>query len=238
MNKKKIITIALLIVLPIVSSLATFGVCHFVNDYKRQKDQYNAFQSLYQLHYSDRCALFEEENKHLTDVDVSFIGDSLTEGYDVKTYYPDYNVVNRGIGADNTFGVEKRLKVSAYDINPKVVTLLIGVNNINTMFDNYENILKGFKDNIPQTKIILLSLTSMTKEWGRNNKKAQKNNERIKAYAEEYDYTYVDLYNPLLDEATNELKLEYTTDGGHFTPLGYEKITSILQPVIAQQLTL
>lgn len=236
MEKKKIINIILLVTLPITTGLATFFIVRAIDQYNYEKKQQKLYQSAYEMHYNDRCALFMEENKHLSNVDVSFIGDSLTEGYDVRTYYPQYNVVNRGIGGDTTFGVEKRLKVSAYDVNPKVATLLIGANNFDTMFDNYENILKGFKENISETKIILLSLTSMTKEWGRNNQKAQINNEKIKEYANQYGYTYVDLYNPLLDENTNELRLEYTTDGGHLTPLGYEKITSIIEPVISKQL--
>ena len=237
MEKKKIVTIILLVTLPVTTALATFFIVRAVSQYNYEKKQQKLYQAAYEMHYQDRCTLFEEENKHLSDVDVAFIGDSLTEGYDVKSYYPQYNVVNRGIGGDTTFGVEKRLQVSAYDVHPKVATLLIGANNFDSMFENYENILKGFKDNIPTTRIILLSLTSMTKNWGRNNQKAQKNNERIKAYAEQYSYTYVDLYHPLLDENTNELKLEYTTDGGHLTPLGYEKITAIIEPVISQELS-
>ena len=62
----------------------------------------------FQEHYNGRVNLFNEENKNVSDVDVVFLGDSLTEGYDVKTYYPEYNVLNRGIGGDTTFGVEKQ----------------------------------------------------------------------------------------------------------------------------------
>lgn len=226
--KKRAILISLLIGLPIISSAASFVVTFSI----MQKRYDDAIKVVFETHYSDRCKLFEEENKHITNIDVAFIGDSLTEGYDVKTYYPQYNVINRGIGGDTTFGVEKRLKVSAYDAHPKVATLLIGANNFDTMMDNYENILRGFKENIPETKIVLLSLTSMAKEWDRNNEKAQANNVKIKAYAEQYDFTFVDLYNPLLDPDTNKLKLDYTTDGGHLTALGYEKVTSVITPVL------
>ena len=232
MEKKKIITLSLLIALPITTGLATFFITRAILLYQADQRVTKLANQVGQLHYQDRCALFEEENKHLSNVDVDFIGDSLTEGYDVKAYYPQYNVVNRGIGGDTSFGVEKRLKNSAYDVNAKVTTLLIGANNFDTVMDNYENILKGFQENIPESKIVLLSETSMAKDWGRNNQKAQQNNVKIQELAEKYHYTYVDLYNPLLDPETNKLRLEYTTDGGHFTPLGYEKITSIITPVL------
>ena len=236
MSKKKVVTISLLIGLPIITAVAGSVIAYRITAVNMQKEINKAYSAVFTLHFNDRVALFNEENKHLSNVDVSFIGDSLTEGYDVQQYYPQYNVVNRGIGGDTSFGVEKRMKESAYDVKPKVATLLIGANNFDTVMDNYKNILDGFKENIPNTKIILLSETSMAKDWGKNNKKAQKNNEQIKKYAEEYGYTYVDLYNPLLDPETNKLKLSYTTDGGHFTPEGYEKITSIITPVLEELL--
>ena len=232
MKKGIIITLAIAIAACVGTGLATY----FVVQHQANERYNDLAKRVFEMHYNERCTLFEEENKHLSNVDVSFIGDSLTEGYDIKRFYSQYNVVNRGISGDTTFGVEKRLKNSAYDVNPKVATLLIGANNFDTMFENYENILQGFKDNIPNTKIVLLSQTSMTKEWGRNNKKAQQNNVKIKEFANKYNYTYVDLYNPLLDESTNELKLEYTTDGGHFTEEGYIKVTSIITPVLEQLL--
>ena len=161
-----------------------------------------------------------------------FLGDSLTEGYNVKEYYSEYSVLNRGIGGDTTFGVEKRLKESVYDANPKITAMLIGANNFDSMLDNYENILIDFKQKAPEMKVILLSLTSMTGNWGRNNDKAKKNNVEIEKYATKYGYSYVNLYDPLLDSSTNELKLDYTTDGGHLTDAGYQVVTAQIKPVI------
>ena len=179
----------------------------------REEIAYKAFE----LHYADRVALFKEENKHLKDVDISFVGDSLTEGYDVKTYYSAFNVVNRGIGGDTTFGVENRLDSSVYDVHPKVVSLLIGANNFDTMLQNYETIVSKIRTNCPTAKMILCSLTSMSGNWGRNNSKARNNNVKIKQIADNYTCIYADLYNPLLDSNTNELKDEYSADGGHLT---------------------
>ena len=87
------------------------------------------------------------------------LGDSLTEGYDIVKFYPYYKVVNRGIGGDTTFDLEKRLKVSAYDLKPKVLVMLIGANNFKTMFNNYERMVSSIKENLPNTEIVLLSLT-------------------------------------------------------------------------------
>ena len=187
-----------------------------------------------------KMEIYAEENATYEDyeVDIAFIGDSLTDGYDVKAYYPDYLVSNRGIGGDTTFDLEGRIQVSLYDLQPKVAVMLIGANNFSTMFDNYERILQGMKENLPNTKIVLLSLTSMSGEWGKNNQLAAYNNVKIKMLAEKYSYEYVDLYSALMNLETGEIYPEYTTDGGHLTAKGYEVLTARITPVVAEQLAI
>ncbi len=188
----------------------------------------------------NKMSAYEEENNEYDDyeVEVAFLGDSLTDGYNVKEYYPQYLVSNRGIGGETTVGLEDRLQVSLYDLKPKVAVMLIGANNMDTMFENYEEILKGFKKNLPNTKIILLSLTSMGGSWGRKNQLAAYNNVKIKMLAEKYSFEYVDLYSALLNLETGEIFSEYTTDGGHLTSLGYDVLTEKITPAIEKQLSI
>ena len=184
---------------------------------------------------NNKIAAYEEENAKYADyeIDVAFLGDSLTDGYDVAKFYPNYRVSNRGIGGDTTVGLEERMQVSLYDLKPKVAVMLIGANNMDTMFDNYEDILIGFRENLPETKIILLSLTSMSGEWGKRNQLAAYNNVKIKMLAQKYSYTYVDLYSALMNLETGEIYSEYTTDGGHLTERGYEILTREITPAVA-----
>ncbi len=188
---------------------------------------------------ANKMAIYESENAQYADyeVDVAFLGDSLTDGYDVAAYYPQYTVSNRGIGGDTTYDLEGRLKTSVYDLKPKVAVMLIGANNFDTMMENYENILRGIVENLPNTKIILLSLTSMGGEhWGKNNQIAAYNNVKIKLLAEKYSFEYVDIYSPLLNPEDGEIYDEYTTDGGHLTAQGYEVLTREITPAIERQL--
>ncbi len=188
--------------------------------------------------YNGKIEGFEKENEEYKnkDVDVIFLGDSLTDGYDVKRFYPEYTVLNRGISGDTSVWLEERLDVSLYAVQPKVAVMLIGANNMDTMLENYESILKSFKENAPNTKIVLLSLTSMSGEWGKKNHLAAYNNVQIKMYAEMYGYEYVDLYSALLNLETGEIYDEYTTDGAHLTKAGYEVLTSSIKPSIEKQL--
>ena len=188
-----------------------------------------------------KTATYQVENDTYDDyeVDVAFLGDSLTDAYDVKTYYPQYLVSNRGIGGDTTVDLEGRMQIALYDLKPKVAVMLIGANNMEEMMNNYESLLQGFQENVPNTKIVLLSLTSMGgAHWGKNNHLAAYNNVKIKALAEKYSYEYVDLYSPLMNMETGEIYEEYTTDGGHLTSLGYEVLTREITPAIERQLAL
>ena len=229
---KKILLITLCAVLALAA--AAGAVISRLSEAQRN----GVYERIFREHYNARVALFEEENKAYEkgEVDVAFIGDSLTEGYDVASHYPQYTVVNRGIGGDTTVGLEQRLEQSVYAIEPKVVVMLIGANNMNTMFVNYERILKKLHKNLPNSEIVLISLTAMGKDWARNNELAIKNNKRIKKLADKYDDTFVDLFTPLQDPETGEIREEYTTDGGHQTPLGYEVFTATITPALKEKL--
>lgn len=133
-------------------------------------------------------------------------------------------------------GLEERLDCSAYDVNPKFIVLLIGIDNLDTMLQNYERIVQKIKQNLPNTKIIIESLTPESGDFAFRNPQAISNNVKVKNIAQRNGCTFVDMYTQLLDPNTNELKLEYTIEGLHFTPQGYEKITGVLTPVISSLL--
>lgn len=226
-KKKKIIALVLAV---IFICIVVVSVVLMVQ-YFKQKELENYVKE----YYAQKVSTYEQENALYEDyeVDVAFLGDSLTDGYDLKKYYPEYVTANRGIGGDTTVGLEARLKVSVYDLKPKVAVMLIGANNMDSMFGNYESILIGLRDNLPNTKIVLLSLTAMGGElWGRKNQLASYNNVKIKKLASEYGFTFVDLYTPLFNPRTGEVYEGLTVDGGHFTHEGYVVVTSQIKPVL------
>lgn len=227
--KKKwfIIAISVLVVLAFGAGLY-FGVLKP----RQEKAQWDKMVTQYR---EAKFAQYRQENAQYGDyeVEVAFLGDSLTDGYDLKKYYPQYITANRGIGGDTTFDLQARLQLSVYDLKPQVAVMLIGANNQETMLQNYEDILIGLKTNLPQTKIVLLSLTAMGGDhWGAKNPMAAYNNVSIKLLAEKYGFTYVDLFTPLYDVSIGEVYAGYTIDGGHFTHEGYTVITSLLTPVL------
>ena len=233
LKKRCLIPLCALVLAMVVLAVVYFAV---ILPEKKEKEEREA---IFRGYYTAKLEQYERENAEYEDyeVDVAFIGDSLTDGYDLSTYYPQYVTANRGIGGDTTFGLEERLQVSLYDLKPKVVVMLIGANNMDTMLENYESILQGLKENLPDSKIVILSLTAMGGEhWGRKNQLAAYNNVSIKLLAQKYDYAYVDLYSVLYDVSIGEVYEGYTTDGGHFTPKGYTVVTDTITPVLKELL--
>ncbi|MBE6566669.1 MAG: hypothetical protein E7659_06155 [Ruminococcaceae bacterium] len=219
-------------------ALITLAIVYFtvILPEKREEEK---LQEAVRAYRAAKLEQYEQENAEYDDyeVDVAFIGDSLTDGYDLAKYYPQYVTANRGIGGDTTFGLEERLQVSLYDLKPKVVVMLIGANNMDSMLENYESILKGLQENLPESKIVLLSLTAMGGEhWGRKNQLAAYNNVTIKLLAERYGYEFVDLYSVLYDVSIGEVYEGYTIDGGHFTHEGYTVVTAQITPVLEKLL--
>lgn len=230
LNKKRVIVILCAILALALLAYGIFFFLHQLPEKQKKAEQ----ERLVREYYENKLSLYRTQNDAFDDyeVDVAFIGDSLTDGYDLARYYPQYITANRGIGGETTHGLLDRMQVSAYDLKPKVTVLLIGGNNLDSMLNDYEALLIGMRDNLPKTKIVLVSLTAMGGDWAHKNKTAAYNNAIIKRLADKYGFAFVDLFTPLLDEQSGEIRAAYTTDGAHLTPLGYEVFTNILTPVL------
>jgi lysophospholipase L1-like esterase len=235
-SKKKALCIAGVCVLAAAMVIGAIG--YFAVILPKQREQ-KELTRMVQEYRDAKMEQYRQENTAYDDyeVEVAFLGDSLTDGYDLTKYYPQYITANRGIGGDTTFSLEERLQVSVYDLKPKVAVMLIGANNMDTMFDNYERILMDLKANLPDTDVVLLSLTAMGGEhWGRKNQLAAYNNVSIKLLAEKYGFAFVDLFTHLYDVSIGEVYAGYTVDGGHFTPQGYAVVTAQITPVLKELL--
>ena len=231
-SRKKILIIVGICLLG--AALIAGAVAYFAFFLPQQKQREELLQQV-QQYRDNKMARYRAENDRYADyeVEVAFLGDSLTDLYELDKYYPQYVTANRGIGGDTSFDLENRLQVSVYDLKPQVVVMLIGANNPDTMLDNYESILKGLQENLPQTKVVLLSMTAMGGDhWGSKNQQAAYNNVSIQLLAEKYGFTFIDLFSPLYDVSTGEVYDGYTVDGGHFTDQGYTVITALITPVL------
>ena len=189
----------------------------------------------------------EEVVEKVVDNNYLFLGDSITEQYDLKEYYEDYPVVNSGVSGDFTSSIVENMKKRVYDYNPSKVFLLIGINDlrngkdVSEIVSNTKEIIELIKENRPYSEIYLESIYPINKtdddkisdsvrDIEFDNEKIIEVNDLLKDLAKDEKITYVDLYNKLIDDGN--LNISYTKDGLHISSEGYECITKELMKYI------
>ena len=169
-----------------------------------------------------------------------FLGDSITDFYDLDKYYEGLPVVNSGISGNTTEDILSNMDSRVYNYNPSKVFLLIGTNDllrdksVEEITENIEIIVNNIRKNEPQTEIYIESIYPVNYELDksmvgdRSNEDIKQINENLKKYCQKNDCTYIDTYNILIDEDGN-FSEEYTDDGLHPNDKGYEVITEELK---------
>lgn len=179
----------------------------------------------------------KEKEVIVLDDNYLFLGDSITEQYDLEKYYPDMNVVNSGIGGNKTSDILKNLKKRVYQYNPSKVFLLIGINDIRSdvkeeeIVQNIEDILSELRKNRPYAELYLESIYPVDENKSGSqtgtNEKIKSINQTLKEYCQNEKITFINIYDLLLDSESDEEKINanYTKDGLHLTDAGYEVVT-------------
>lgn len=176
-----------------------------------------------------------------------FLGDSITDFYDLDKYYEDLPVVNSGINGNRTTDILNDMKDRVYRYNPSKVFLLIGTNDIidgkgnDEIIDNIKKIIELIKKNRPYAEIYLESIypvnktdndkISLSMVSSRDNDQIIEINKKLKKYCNEKKITYIDLYSKLVDDEGN-LKLDYTKEGLHLSDDGYKVVTEEISKYI------
>lgn len=169
-----------------------------------------------------------------------FLGDSITDFYDLDKYYNELPVVNSGISGNTTDDILNDMKKRAYQYNPSKVFLLIGTNDLihnksnEEIVEKVEKIIEEIKENRSKAEIYLQSIYPVNYKLSPYMVKSRKNddikeiNEKLEDYCEDNDITYIDMYDLLKDEDDN-FNSKYTKDGLHPNDDGYEVITKELK---------
>ncbi len=169
---------------------------------------------------------------------VIWLGDSITDGGEWSELFPAYNTMNRGISADNTFGILYRLH-EIIRRQPKKLFILIGINDISknipdaVIIRNYKKMIDSIQLQSPSTKIFVQSILPTN-----NNYKDFKNhqnktehilfiNNELKKLCADKKITYVNLYDAFIDK-DGKLDSRFTNDGLHLTGAGYLRWKEVL----------
>lgn len=181
----------------------------------------------------------KEKEIKIADDNCLFLGDSITNRYDLEKYFPDKPVVNSGEEGNKADDILKNMKNRVYDYNPSKIFLLIGTNDLDDsneltedeVFNNIKEIIKNIQKNRPLADIYIESILPVNHDIENSPSKDKDYNKiininrKLKKYCEENNLTYINLYDELVDE-DGHLPPKYTDDGLHLNENGYKKITT------------
>ena len=203
---------------------------------------YYRFKNGRSIYYDFKVARFEKMNADEKENGILFLGDSITDFCDLDRYYPGLDAVNRGIAGDLTVGVLRRMDVSVFDLRPRLVVLLIGVNDLSrgyateTVVGNIIKIVNEIKTRLPDAGVIVQSLYPVNSDRGAEYARRLSPlictvNTELKARAADAGYVYANIY-PFLDDGNGSLIREYSDDGLHPNDAGYKAVSGALAPYI------
>ena len=195
-------------------------------------------------------AKYRDSNSVLTPVQnrVVFMGNSITEGWKrfFPAEFPGKPYVNRGISGQTTPQMLIRFHQDVIALNPKVVVILAGTNDIagNTgpsTIEMIEDNLAGMTDlaRMHGIRVVLCSvLPVFDYPWRPGLEPAPKIvalNAWMKHYADSTGSIYVDYHSAMRDEK-NGMRAELATDGVHPNEAGYKIMAPLVEQGIAAAL--
>ena len=184
----------------------------------------------------------------VVDDNYVFLGDSITDWYDLDKYFEGLPVVNSGVSGYSTNNILNNMNKMVYQYNPSKVFILIGINDLelkvddNVVVNNIRKIVQGIKKNRRYAKIYVESIYPINNSdddkiegsiinGNRKNSDIIDINNKLVKLTKEEGATYIDLHKELVDD-NGLLKIEYTVDGLHLSSEGYEKVTEVLRKYI------
>ncbi|MBD8548283.1 GDSL family lipase [Sphingomonas sp. CFBP 8760] len=181
---------------------------------------------------------------------VVFLGDSITDRWNLASSFPNRPYVNRGIGSQVTAQMLLRFHQDVIALRPRAVVILAGVNDVQGFLqqetpEQIEANWEAMADlaDAHQIKVVFGSLlpvndyTEAARDVVRERRPDQLRalNVWLRAFCARRGYAYADYYAALVD-AHGLLGRDYTADGIHPLDVGYARMTPIAERAIATAL--
>ncbi|MBR5233320.1 MAG: GDSL family lipase [Clostridia bacterium] len=156
--------------------------------------------------------------------------------------FPDNMVrfVNRGVSGDRTNDLLERYEKDFKEVNPDIISIMIGINNTWRNFDGgadycsaerfeeeYEELLAKIKADMPDTKIMIIEQFALTAHPDRNTWQEDLDAKRevTRKLAFKYADWFVPMYDIITEAAENDFDLyELSPDGVHPGATGHKLI--------------
>jgi lysophospholipase L1-like esterase len=179
---------------------------------------------------------------------VVFLGDSITDGWDLAKYFQGKPYVNRGISGQTTSQMLVRMHPDVIQLHPAAFILLAGTNDIAR--NTGPQTLEMVEDNIRamcelaashNIKIILCLLTPIS-DYGKTKQTERRPpadivnlNHWMESYARDVHAQVADYYGAIVDDK-GMLREGFSEDGLHPNARGYELLAPVAEAAIESAL--
>lgn len=192
-------------------------------------------------YYLDRDKLFDVLPKDSNSI--IFLGNSLTQYFELAELFANNHVKNRGIHGDDLDGTLKRL-TPIVQAQPKKIFIELGINDLalghtkERLLKNYERLIDTLQKSCGQTKIYVQSilptenssLFTPTYCSPEKNKEIVAVNVDLRQLSTAKGCTFIDAHRQFV--LNGQLNSRYSVDGLHLSGEGYLLWTKILKPYV------
>jgi len=181
---------------------------------------------------------------------VVFFGDSITDIWHLDQSFPGKPYINRGIGGQTTSQMLVRFRQDVIDLEPKVVVILAGTNDIagNTGKISNDDIEANFATmaelaRVHHIRLVFSSIlpvynyTPQSQEFfnSRPMSRIVALNQWLKGYCAASGSVYLDYFDSMLDDK-GMLKRDLADDGLHPNQAGFAVMAPLAEKAIATSL--
>lgn len=178
-------------------------------------------------------------------VDLLFVGDSITAGWDWNIWQQNFvplKAANFGIGGDHTANLLWRLQHGAIgNIQPKLIVLLIGVNNFGHLNESPEQVAAGVAKVVnqlqlawPNSKILLNAVFPFEQPADSPKRKLVKQLNKLIAKLGDNKTVFFKDYSLLMLQKDGSISPEIMADFLHPTAKGYQVWADAMRPDILE----
>jgi len=170
-----------------------------------------------------------------------FVGSSSIRMWDLEKYFPEEKPLNRGFGGSQIVDACFAIDLLILKHKPKTVVLYAGDNDIARnksparVADDFARLAQKVHHHLPESRILYIAIKPSLKRWALAEKMKQTNRLVKKTCEQHAHLTFVDIWEPMRNEAGEPKPELFVQDGLHMSPSGYEIWTAAVKKHLAAE---
>jgi len=232
-----------ILILSLIGNLFIVYVAYKALDYRRHVNYYLDKYTHVVSEFSGRSR-YEADNRRLSsDINsnnrVVFLGSQITQNWNLKKNFPDYEAINRGISGQRLAGFLLRFRPDVIDLHPRSVVIEFSSYNFRPQYSTGE--IKDYVASMAElarlhgiepilTTVIPIREHLIHESYSINDSLVAYNR-WLEGFCRENDYHFVDYYDAVAGD-DGLLLQDLSTSHIELNSSGYEKISQVTREAL------